>query len=145
MQPNGVNLWYFKLRLFDSAKVYNIELQRYRDKNFYFVANPHLFWDLTRHLFVNIWIRNGIVVKSCLCWIWAGNFVLDNYNPESEFNEFEPRLKSAKNRFQLSAGTNLEKLNTILNGTNHIWAAARILYIRPPIPWSRYPLWAFLF
>ena len=23
--------------------------------------------------------------------------------PESEFNEFEPRLKSAKNRFQLSA------------------------------------------
>ena len=27
---------------------------------------------------------------------------------ESEFNEFEPRLKSAKNRFQLSAGLNLE-------------------------------------
>ena len=38
----------------------------------------------------------------------------------SEFNEFEPRLKSAKNRFQLSAGLNLEKLNTILSGTNHI-------------------------
>ena len=30
----------------------------------------------------------------------------------SEFNEFEPRLKSAKNRFQLSAGLNLEKLNS---------------------------------
>ena len=39
----------------------------------------------------------------------------------SEFNEFKPRLKSAKNRFKLSAaGLNLEKLNTILSGTNHI-------------------------
>ena len=35
----------------------------------------------------------------------------------SEFNEFEPRLKSAKNRFQLSADLKLEKLNTILSGT----------------------------
>ena len=35
-------------------------------------------------------------------------------------NEFEPRLKSAKNLFQLSAGLNLETLNTILCGTNHI-------------------------
>ena len=35
--------------------------------------------------------------------------------PMTEFNEFEPRLKSTKNQFQLSAGLNLEKLNTILN------------------------------
>ena len=35
---------------------------------------------------------------------------------ESEFNEFEPRLKSAKNRFQLNRKT----LNRILSGTNHI-------------------------
>ena len=43
------------------------------------------------------------------------------YNcPLSEFNEFEPRLKSAKNRFQVSAGLNLEAMNTILSGTNHI-------------------------
>ena len=40
--------------------------------------------------------------------------------PESDFNEFEPRLKSAKNRFQLRADLNLETLNTILSGTNHI-------------------------
>ena len=33
--------------------------------------------------------------------------------PESEFNEFEWRLKSAKNRFQFSASLNFEKLNTI--------------------------------
>ena len=38
----------------------------------------------------------------------------------SEFNEFEAQLKSVKNRFQLSAGLNLEKFNTILSGTNHI-------------------------
>ena len=38
----------------------------------------------------------------------------------SEFNKFEPRIKSVKNRFQLSAGLNLEKLNTNLSGTNHI-------------------------
>ena len=36
----------------------------------------------------------------------------------SELNEFEPPPKSAKNRFQLCAGLNLEKLNTILSGTN---------------------------
>ena len=47
--------------------------------------------------------------------------------PVSEFNEIEQRLKSPKNRFQLSAGLNLEKLNTILSGTNYIWAAAQIL------------------
>ena len=33
----------------------------------------------------------------------------------SEFNEFEPRLKSAKNRFQLSVCLNLENCNTILS------------------------------
>ena len=40
--------------------------------------------------------------------------------PEYEFNEFKPRLKSVKNWFQLSAGLNIEKLNTILSGTSHI-------------------------
>ena len=40
--------------------------------------------------------------------------------PVPEFNEFEPRLKSAKNQFQLSAGFNFEKLNTIVSGTNYI-------------------------
>ena len=41
-------------------------------------------------------------------------------SPESELNEFEPRLKSASKRFKLSAGLNPEKLITILSGTNHI-------------------------
>jgi len=40
--------------------------------------------------------------------------------PEMEFNEFEPRFKSAKTRFKLSAGLNLETFDTILSGTNHI-------------------------
>ena len=36
--------------------------------------------------------------------------------PETEFKEFKPEFKSAKNRFKL----NLEKFDTILSGTNHI-------------------------
>jgi len=39
---------------------------------------------------------------------------------ETEFNDFESRLKSAKNYIYLSAGLNLETLNTIFIGTNHI-------------------------
>jgi len=34
-----------------------------------------------------------------------------------EFKEFEPRFKSAKTRFKLSAGLNLETFDTILSGT----------------------------
>ena len=41
-------------------------------------------------------------------------------SPEMEFKEFEPRVKSAKTRFELSAGLNLETFDTILSGTNHI-------------------------
>ena len=41
------------------------------------------------------------------------------HSPMSEFNEFGPRLKSAKNRFQVNTGLNLEALKTILNGTIH--------------------------
>ena len=39
---------------------------------------------------------------------------------EMEFKEFEPRFKTAKTRFELSAGLNLETFDTILSGTNHI-------------------------
>ena len=39
---------------------------------------------------------------------------------EMEFIEFDPRFKSAKTRFELSAGLNLETLDTILSETNHI-------------------------
>ena len=37
----------------------------------------------------------------------------------AEFKEFEPWLKSAKIRFKLSAGLNLETFDTILSETNH--------------------------
>ena len=40
--------------------------------------------------------------------------------PEMEFKEFEPRFKSAKTRFKVSAGLNLETFDTLLSGTNHI-------------------------
>ena len=39
---------------------------------------------------------------------------------DMEFKEFEPRFKSAKTRFKLSAGLNLEIFDTILSGTNRI-------------------------
>ena len=39
---------------------------------------------------------------------------------EMEFKEFEPRFKSAKTQFKLSAGLNLQIFDTILSGTNHI-------------------------
>ena len=52
--------------------------------------------------------------------LFKSNLESKNHLFVSEFNEFEPRLKSAKNRFQFSAGLNFEKLNTILSGTNHI-------------------------
>ena len=39
---------------------------------------------------------------------------------EMEFKEFEPRFKSAKTRFKLSAGLNLETFDTILSATNHV-------------------------
>ena len=44
----------------------------------------------------------------------------ENKPPEMEFKEFEPRFKSAKIRFKLSAGLNLETFDTILSGANHI-------------------------
>ena len=37
-----------------------------------------------------------------------------------EFKEFEPRFKSAKAWFKLSAGFNLKIFDKILSGTNHI-------------------------
>ena len=72
----------------------------------------------------------GMVVIEIKCGLNCGQLYCPDllfYCPVSEFNEFEPLLKYVKNRFQLSAGLNLEKLNTILSGTNHIWAAAQIL------------------
>ena len=50
----------------------------------------------------------------------VGNFCVQYSLSEMEFKEFEPRFKSAKTRFKLSAGLNLETFDTILNGTNHI-------------------------
>ena len=46
---------------------------------------------------------------------------------ESEFDEFESRLKFAKNRLKLIAGLNLETLNTFFSGTNYILVASQIL------------------
>ena len=63
-----------------------------------------------------------------ITWIYVFYSVLipdlylhqNEMNPEMEFKEFEPRFKSAKTRFKLSAGLSLETFDTILSGTNHI-------------------------
>ena len=39
---------------------------------------------------------------------------------EMEFKEFEPRFKSARTRFKLSAGLNLETFDTIESVTHDI-------------------------
>ena len=44
-------------------------------------------------------------------------------DPESEFYEFDPRLKFPKNQFRFSAGLNLEKFNTNSSEINKIWTA----------------------
>ena len=43
-----------------------------------------------------------------------GNYIIS----ESKFNDFEPRLMSAKNRFQLSAGLNF---GTLINIIKYNW------------------------
>ena len=69
------------------------------------------------YLQIDIFKEYKVVIKS---FVGSVQFVFLPETPESEFNAFEPHLKSAKNRFQLSAGLNLEKSNTTLSGTNHI-------------------------
>ena len=53
-----------------------------------------------------------------------------------EFKEFEPRFKSAKTRFKLSAGQNLETVDTILSGTDYIW-----LTFKPPLKFIKFGHW----
>ena len=72
-----------------------------------------------RHLKFDAVLKiNAVFHRSLdLCgFIWSLVFSLSEF----ELNEFKSRLKSAKNRFQLSTGVTLETLNTILSGTNHI-------------------------
>ena len=56
--------------------------------------------------------------------IFSGNLTPERIKlekmPKMEFKEFEPRFKSAKTRFKLSAGLNLETFDTILSGPIHI-------------------------
>ena len=58
---------------------------------------------------------NYYVIFEMLPQTW----IFSALKPEMEFKEFKPRFKSAKTRFKLSAGLNLETFDTILSGTNH--------------------------
>ena len=78
-------------------------------------------------------LKNKIFFK-CLgkrkIWLQACNssvnFVHSMITRFRNYNELEPRLKFAQNRFQLSTGLNLETLNTILSGTNLFWPGFQI-------------------
>ena len=120
----GLNLKHKMIRFFvkfDKSKRPNIWV------NFYmmiFLKIPTLFI-----IYYYSLVERLLELKTCLKeneeWVESINFlgIQSKKKSVSEFNEFKPRLKSPKNRFQLSAGLNLEKFYTILSGTNHIWAA----------------------
>ena len=57
-------------------------------------------------------IKGVFILKPLTVFKTNQAFSFKTYS-ESELNEFETRLKSAINRFQLSAGLNLKTLNTI--------------------------------
>ena len=63
----------------------------------------------------------GQIYAKLLCDLVTPLFIIlcKSMRTVSELNEFEPRFKSAKNRFKF-AGLNLEILNTILSETYHI-------------------------
>ena len=56
-----------------------------------------------------------------------------------EFKEFELRFKSAKTRFELSAGLNRETFDTILSGTNHIFKPR--FKFKPPLKFFKFSHW----
>ena len=51
---------------------------------------------------------------------------IEIYYSRGRIKKSKPRRWFAENRFQLSAGSNLETLNTISSGTNRVWTAAQI-------------------
>ena len=71
---------------------------------------------------------NLFTEMSLLCLMFIGLFKVINCVLKSSYYsyiyEFKPRRWSAKNRFQVRPGSNLETLNTFWSGTNHIWAAS---------------------
>ena len=75
-----------------------IELQRYTCK----------FWWWRRHL--RILMNFNVFI--CFYSLTSSQEIKKECTV-TEINKFKSRLKSPKNRFQLSAGLNLEKLNTI--------------------------------
>ena len=67
-----------------------------------------------------VWnVLKSVMITTSVC---RGRTNIDGHQgySEMEFEEFERRCESAKTRFKLSAGVNLETFDTILSGTNHI-------------------------
>ena len=81
-----------------------------------------IIWVYIRYLYKCRLLEPQFFLKSVLRMQINWNFNVKRYvkTSEMEFKEFKPRFKSAKTRFKLSAGLNLETFDTILSGTNHI-------------------------
>ena len=85
-----------------------------------FLRHNHLLVDVAGSRLLNSW-NLYLAVSSSSCQQQLRSLHTSQISgPEMEFKEFEPRFKSAKTRFRLSAGLNLETFDTLLSGTNHI-------------------------
>ena len=78
-------------------------------KNHLFRPKNHLFFQLSKEIFKNISTSGFISVINVIYIIFQRSV--------SEFTKSKPSLKSPKNRFQLSAGLNLEFNATLMEPT----------------------------
>ena len=70
------------------------------------------------------------------------SLLLTSFKPEADFYELKPRRWPSKNRFQLSAGSNLETLNTISSGyyvLTRLIFESRLKFCKPGL-WFYRPL-----
>ena len=111
---------------------YNTKLSQQKNSRFD-RNNLIMSWEQKKNLLLIMIQEQHIfhkVVSEVLCTL---------INLESEINDFEPRVKSAENRFQLSSvGLNLETLNTILSGTTIFEPR---LKIKPLLKFFKFCFW----
>jgi len=80
-----------------------------------FQKYKYTYVQILKYIWAELYINKDKIDDNC-------EWPIKTLRSVSELNEFKPRLKSPKKGFQLGASLNLEKLNSILSGTNNIWA-----------------------
>jgi len=93
-------------------------------------SNVILKFQISNQCHLNLYLKNDVedilFIKLILVFLKLADLRIRDKESKSEFNEFEPRLKSTNPGFNWAPGFNLETLNRNLSGTNHIWAAPQI-------------------